>query len=238
MTDFEKAMQFEAGEINIEDLMAEILGDYSAETNEKVVQTPEEQRLQIRRMIIALSYLNEEIQELKSMKKAVVDEWTKRVDAKEKQAASIKEYVTFWINEVNNKEKLQLDVATISSRRSAPSMYFDKELAEEAEKFFKEHNQFQHYTKEPELDHSKVLDAYNKMVEKEAETRIQEKLIMMQANGDKITKTKQTAIAKSITEEVLSEFASKLPAFLKVKDEHYTASIKMAKPTISTTEGE
>lgn len=236
MNDFDKAMQYEAGEINIEDMMAEILGDYASETNEKVKLTAEQQRLQIRRMIIAMSHITEDIDELKAMKKAVTDEWTKRIDAKAKQVDSIKEYVTWWINDVNNKEKLQLDVATVSSRRTAPSMYFDKELVKEAEKFFKEHKQFEHYTKEPELDSAKVLTAYNEIVEKEAEVRISEKLIKMQADGEKITKAKETLIRKSITEEVLAEFSSKLPTFLKVKDEHYTASIQMAKPTATVKE--
>lgn len=238
MNDFEKAMQYEAGQIDIDAMMAEILGDYTSETNEKVSMTPEEQRMQIRRMIIAMSHLNEDVKELKAMKKAVADEWSKRIDAKEKQITSIKDYVTWWINDVNNKEKLQLDVATVSSRRSAPSMYFDAELAKEAEDFFKQHNQFEHYTKDPELDTSKVLAAYNAMVEKEAKERVDQKLIQMQADGEKITKTKENDLRKTVTEEVLSEFAAKLPAFLKVKDEHYSASIKMAKPTTEAKEEE
>lgn len=238
MSEFEKAMQYEAGQIDIEAMMAEIMGDYTAETNEKVSMTPEQQRLQIRRMIIAASHLEEDVQELKSMQKAVADEWKKRISAKEVQIASIKDYVTWWINDVNQKEKLQLDVATVSSRRTAPSMYFDKELAAEAEAFFKQHNQFEHYTKEPELDQSKVLSAYNAMVETEAKTRIDQRLIDMQVAGEKITKTKETNIRKSITEEVLAEFASKLPAFLKVRDESYSATIKMNKPSTEVKEEE
>lgn len=238
MNDFEKAMQYEANQIDLEAMMNEIMGDYAAETNEKVNMTPEQQRLQIRRMILAMSHLEADVKELKSMQKAVADEWKKRITSKQSQIASIKEYVTWWINDVNKKEKLQLDVATVSSRRSAPSMYFDTELVKEAENFFKQHGQFEHYTKEPELDSSKVLMAYNAMVEKEASTRIDQRLLQMQADGEKITKEKENNIRKSLTEEVLAEFAAKLPAFLKVKDEHYTASIKMNKPTTEAKEEE
>lgn len=225
MSTFEEAITQEAKDLDIESLMSEILGDYSGETNEKTSMSEQDQQLQIRRMIIAMNHLEKEAAHFKNMKKAVAAEWDKRITKKTKQIESIKDYLSYWVNNQNNKEKLVLDVATLTSRRIAPKMDFDASKSQEAVEFFKQHNQFELYTKDPELDSSKVLDAYNKMVEDAAKAKADEILIQMQANGDKITKKKEAEIRKEQHEAMLFEFESKLPNFLKVEEERYTSAV-------------
>lgn len=225
MSTFEEAITQEAKDLDIESLMSEILGDYSGETNEKVAMSEQDQQLQIRRMIIAVNHLEKEAANFKNMKKAVAAEWDRRIAKKTKQIDSIKDYLSYWVNNQNNKEKLVLDVATLSSRRIAPKINFDTTKLEEAAAFFKQHNQFELYLKDPELDSAKVLDAYNKMVEDAAKAKADEILIQMQANGDKITKKKEAEIRKQQHEAMLFEFESKLPNFLNVEEEKYSSSV-------------
>ena len=111
--DLKEALEFEKQEVgeNLEDLMAQFLQESEKE------HTLELDEMQIRKMMFAIKYIEEEAERLKRLKTAVVAEWDRRIAEKTQNVdeikAKIKEYVT-----VQNKGKaLKLDIGTASLRK-------------------------------------------------------------------------------------------------------------------------
>lgn len=221
-----EAFEEEAKDINIEDLMAEMLGNFNQEKG--YTPTPADE-IRIRKMMLAKRYIEKEAERLTMLRDAIMDDWNAKIKKKYQEAESIVEFIEKWIKEVNKGEKLSLDVGTATLRRSAPKVKVKADQIDAAKAFLQEHGQLQAYLKPAPLDTTLLQNAYIKqfesIVEKEAKARIEEE-VKASAKG-KITKKREGEIKLQVEQELADQYYKGLPEFFEYIPENKKLSITM-----------
>lgn len=219
-----EAFEEEAKDINIEELMQEMLGNFQAEKG--YTPTPADE-IRIRKMMLARKYIEKEADRLTMLRNAIMEDWNAKITRKFQEIDNINEFIEKWLKEANAGEKLSLDVGTATLRRSAPkTKVVDKDKAKD---FLVASGQLNSFLKAPELDTTLLQNAYvnqfNQLVEAEANARISQE-ITESAKG-KITKKREGEIKLEVERELADNYFSQLPDFLEYVPEQQKLSITM-----------
>lgn len=221
-----EAYEEEAKDINIEELMAEMLGNFNE--TKGYTPTPADE-IRIRKMMLAKRYLEKEAERLTFLRDAIVEDWNAKIKRKLQEVTSIEEFIEKWIKEVNGGNKLSLDVGTATLRRSAPKVKLKADQIEQAKAFLEKHGQLESYLKPAPLDATLLQNAYinqfNKLVEEETNKRIA-KEVEASAKG-KITKKREGEIKLQVEQELADNYYQSLPEFFEYIPESKSLSITM-----------
>lgn len=219
---FYEALEEEAKDINIEDLMNEMLNSFNQEKGQAPTPTDE---LKVRKMVLARKYIEKEINRLTMLRDAVKADWDQKIAKKKEEIEGLNGLIEHFIKVTNKGKKLSLDVATISLKRTGPRTVVQDE--EKARDFLKEHNQLEKYLKKPELNTTLLQNAYRndfkELVSKEAERRI----IIEEKSKGSLSQKRKKEIELEVESEWADNFFSKLPDFMKYMPEKKTLSITM-----------
>lgn len=218
-----EAFAEEAKEIDLQSLMAEMMESYN---QEKGVQPNPLDELKVRKLMLARKYVEREVERLVLLKNSIMQEWDERIAKKAKEIEGIAGLIEHYIKNVNNGQKLSLDIGTATLRTSAHKVKVEDEEA--AREFLQEHGVLQNYLKSPQLDiplvQASYMNQFNAHVEQVSNQRIEAE---KEANGGKITKKREKEIAKQVEEEALPSFQASLPTFLRYVPEEKKLSITM-----------
>ncbi|ARC67295.1 hypothetical protein B14_200084 (plasmid) [Bacillus licheniformis] len=217
-----EALEEEAKDINIEDLMNEMLESFTQEKG--CIPTPTDE-LKVRKMVLARKYIEREIDRLTMLRDAIKAEWDQKIQKKKEEIDGLNGLIEKYIKDANNGKKLSLDVATVSLKRTGPkAVVIDEEKARD---FLKQHNQLEKYLKKPALDSTLLQNAYSNdfknLVAKEAERRI----IIEEKSKGPLSKKRKKEIELEVETEWAEKFFSELPDFMQYKPEKKTLSITM-----------
>ncbi len=219
-----EAFEEEVKDINIEDLMQEMLGSFNQEKG--YTPTPIDE-IRIRKMMLARKYIEHEAKRLKVLRDAVKEEWDKRIDKKNEEAAAINDFIEKYLKDFNDGKKLSLDVGTATLKRTAPKTKVID--VERAKKFLKEHGKLDLFLKAPDLDVTLLQDTYlnqfDKMVEKETKERIKKEIEA--SDKGKITKKREKEIKLEVENDLSDDYFNSLPDFMKYIPESKKLSITM-----------
>lgn len=203
----EEALEFEAKESvdSIKDMMDMMLQNVQ-EAGEHVRDIDE---ITVRRMLLARHYILKDIDKMKDMKKAIVNDWDRRIKSKEEEVQKIESIVDYFIREKNGGKTLSLDIATSSLRRVNHKIKVTDE--EKVEAYLKEKDILDHFLKK-QIDKTKVqtymLNQFSTSIQPIIDQRIEEEKEM---NNGKITKKRMGEIELEVIEEQLPKFNETLP---------------------------
>lgn len=219
-----EAFEEEAKEINIEELMQQMLGQFNEQKG--YVPTPADE-IRIRKMMLARKYIEKEANRLTILRDAIVDDWNTKINRKFQEIESIGEFIEKWLKEANNNQKLSLDVGTATLRRSAPkAKVIDKDKAKD---FLKEHGQLESYLKAPELDVTLLQNAYVNQFQELVELKAKG-IVEVEVQASKkgtITKKRESEIYLEAERALSQEYFSQLPDFFEYVPEQQKLSITM-----------
>jgi|GEM_PF-6250576 len=219
-----EAFAEEAKDINVAELMQQMMEAFNQEKG--YTPTPMDE-IRIRKMMLARKHLEKEAERLIILRDAIIDDWNTKIKNKEKEIENINRFIEKYLKEVNNGEKLSLDIGTAALRRSAPRVkVIDKD---KARAFLQEHGQLEKFLKAPELDTTLLQNAYlndfHNRVEQEAQKRIQEEIAA--SPKGKITKKREGEIRLEVERELADSYFNRLPDFLEYIPEEQKLSITM-----------
>lgn len=225
--ELQEAYRYEMETLNVEQLMAQMLGNYEDATDTKHEVTP----LKIRNMLLAAKYLEGEAAKLKEMKKAVSEEWDRKINAKLADKASIDAFTLQWLENENKGEKLALDFATASVRKTKPNLVFNAEKKDAAINFLTKNNALEGFLKPAELDTSKLMDFVNDAIEK-AVTKNRSSYIekYLDANPDKpLSKKKEKELENDLKEFTVKQYAEFYNGFIDLSEAKTSLSVRLSK---------
>ncbi|MEB2276983.1 hypothetical protein LAV82_23475 [Bacillus sp. ILBB4] len=217
-----EAFAEEAQDINVQDLMAQMLENYNQEKG--YVPTPADE-IRIRKMMIAMKFLEEERNHLAMLKQAIMDEWDTRIKAKSKDIDGIKEFIEKYIKDANQGKKLSLDVGTATLRRNPPKVKVTD--TEKAVEFLKQHNMFEQFAKAPVLDTTLLQNSYINDFNKQVATETERRVAVEKEEKGKITKKREGEIKLEVEREWADQYYGQLPEFMKYEPENQKVSITM-----------
>lgn len=219
-----EAFEEEAKDINLEELMAQMLGAFN---DEKGYEPTPADEIRIRKMILARKYIEKDIDRLAMLRDAVKDDWNAKINRKKDEIKGIDEFVEKYLKDINKGKKLSLDVGTATLRRNPPKTVVVDE--EKARSFLQDHNQLHLYLKPAPLDVSLLQKAYvnqfNDMVEKQTKERIKEEVAA--SDKGKITKKREGEIKLEVEAQLADQYFTSLPDFLQYVPENKKISITM-----------
>lgn len=218
--------------LDIEDMMSSMLSEYQNETNEKTDKMDYfEEKEYIRKLMIVTKFLTKERDELKEMKSRVVESWDDRINSKEKQINSIREYIKYFIENENEGKALEFEVGKASSRVTAPSIRM-KKLTKDQEsaliKQLKEQDILDHFSK-ISIDNKTLVDSFKAQIKREAEVSTAKEVSEMKAKGEKVTKTKENEILKKNTAQAFLDNKTKLPDYIEFVEESSSVTLTFKK---------
>ena len=222
-----EALSYEAENMDIESIMAQMVSDFS-ETNEVKTETS---LVQIRNMALAAKYSKEEVERLKEMKKAVSDQWDKKINAKSEQVEQINNFIQHWIETENKGKKLALDFATISVSVRKPKLEFNKDKLAEAKQFLEQQGILNGFLKQPEIDTDLLTKSIKQTMDNEYENGSKAIIEQYKAQNpdEKLTKTKEKQLQEEYFEGIQERYAAFYGSFMNLKPEVKSLGIRMYK---------
>lgn len=219
-----EAFEEEAKDVNVEDLMQQMLEAFNQDKG--YTPTPADE-IRIRKMMLARKYIEKETERLTFLRDAIIQDWNAKIARKLQEIESINDFIEKYLKEINNGEKLSLDVGTATLRRSAPkAKVVDKDAAKE---FLRERGMLESYLKAPELDITLLQNAYARefeyRVEQETKARIEKEVA--ESGKGKITKKREGEIKLEVERDLAEAYFTQLPDFLEYVPEIQKLSITM-----------
>lgn len=220
-TMLEEAYSTEAKDIDIQELMQDMLNNFQQETNYEPNPFDE---VKIRKLMLARKYILKDIQHIKQLRDAIIQEWNDRIERKEKEINDINNIIEYYIKHVNNGQKLSFDIGTATLRRNAPkAKVVDKIKARE---YLQQIGELDKYLKAPELDTTLLqktyINEFKSLVEQKASEKIE---FEKEANGGKITKKREKEILLETEQQLADHYFKQLPDFVEYIPESQTLSI-------------
>lgn len=222
-----EALSYEAEHIDIESIMSQMISGFSETNDVKTETTP----AQIRNMALASKYAKEEVDRLKEMKKAVSQQWDKKIEAKNEQVNQINDYIQHWIESENKGKKLTLDFATISVSTRKQKLEFNNDKIKEARQFLNQQGILNGFLKQPEVDVDLLTSSINQSLNKEYEDGVGFVIeqYKQQHPDEKLTKTKENQLKQEYLEGIQERYAAFYNSFMKLKPETKSLGIRMSK---------
>lgn len=222
-----EALAYEAENIDLESIMAQMVSDYEETNNVQTKTTP----FQIRNMVLAVKYHKEEVEKLKEMKKLVSQQWDKKIDAKNEQIKQIQDFVQAWIETENKGKKLTLDFATVSISKRKSKLEFNPQKVVEARQFLEQQGILNGFLKQPEIDTSVLTESIKQTMENEYNNGVD--MIINQYKeqhpDEKLTKTKENQLKEEYQAGIQERYAAFYGSFMDLKPEVKSLGIRMSK---------
>lgn len=222
-----EALAYEAENIDLESIMAQMVSDYEETNDVQTKTTP----FQIRNMVLAVKYHKEEVEKLKEMKKLVSQQWDKKIDAKNEQIKQIQDFVQAWIETENKGKKLTLDFATVSISKRKSKLEFNSQKVAEARQFLEQQGILNGFLKQPEIDTDVLTESIKQTMENEYNSGVD--MIINQYKeqhpDEKLTKTKENQLKEEYQAGIQERYAAFYGSFMDLKPEVKSLGIRMSK---------
>lgn len=223
----EEALAFEAREaadeisnlFSIEEMMGSMLENVE-EGGGYVRQDLDD--YQIRKMLLARHYMQEDVKKMEEMKKAIIQDWDARIAKKKKDIQNIESIVDHYIKTEKDKKTLSLDIATASVKRYPHKVQVENE--DKVKEYLAKQNLLDKFLKEPVLDKTAVQKYFEEKFQKHVESLANEAIEKEKEELGRVTKKREKEIIIEITDRELPKFNETLPEgfALKMPEEKVT----------------